>query len=741
MKKTELLSGAGDLETLKVAVKCGADAVYVSLKDYGARKYAKNFTFEELEAATKYCHLYGARIYVTVNTLVHDSEIEDVMDTISKLHNIGVDALIMQDVGLICLVRKRFPNMEIHISTQAHNCSSQCVKFWESVGASRVVLARELSLKEIKNINTSLELEVFIHGALCVSYSGQCLISSKMFGRSGNRGECAQVCRFCFDMYKDNENLKLSNKYLLSMKDLCSAETIKELLDSGVSSLKIEGRMKSKYYVGVVTSFYRKLIDKYYNNEELTFTDDEYKDLLTVYNREFTKGFLGNDENVVNSKTCNHQGSLLGKVLDVNKKIKIHLLDDLCQEDGVRFSNNDGMICNYIYNEKGLLINRANKGDVIYLDNKVNLKEKGKVYKTTSVNINERIDNIKCKKIQVDIKCVCKVGKPLCATITCDNDTVTKSGDVVQASINSPISKEQLIQKLSKLGNTPFVLNDIEVDMDSNAFAPIKAINELRRELVQDLISIRENKKTDVIVRNGNLKIINNKITNEISFLVRSEEQLKALINKNVNIYTEDYSLYEKYKGDNVFYRPLRSSFDINNADNYLMTNNGYLNNKYNKSIIDIYMNTYNHLTTAVFSNYAYKIGLSPELKNFEIEKLINDYNSKYGIMPNVEVLVYGKLELMIMKYCPVKHINNSKSCSLCTTNTYYLDDRKGSKFRLLKDNSHKVRVMDYQNIDKLDEIKYLKSIGVTNFRIDLLDESKEDIQFIINRLIKEEVL
>ena len=199
--------------------------------------------------------------------------------------------------------------------------------------------------------------------------------------------------------------------------------------------------------------------------------------------------------------------------------------------------------------------------------------------------------------------------------------------------------------------------------------------------------------------------------------------------------------MYEKYKGDNVFYRPLRSSFDINNADNYLMTNNGYLNNKYNKSITDIYMNTYNHLTTAVFSNYAYKIGLSPELENFEIEKLINDYNSKYGIMPNVEVLVYGKLELMIMKYCPVKHINNSESCSLCTTNTYYLDDRKGSKFRLLKDNSHKVRVMDYQNIDKLDEIKYLKSIGVTNFRIDLLDESKKDIQFIINRLIKEEVL
>ena len=170
MKKAELLAPAGDLETLKTAIKCGADAVYVSLRNYGARKYAKNFTFEELEEATKYCHLYGVRIYVTVNTLIHDSEIEDALNTIEKLYDAGVDALIMQDVGLISLVRKRYPNLEIHVSTQAHNCSKECIKFWENTGVTRVVLARELSLKEISEIKTPLELEVFIHGALCVSY-------------------------------------------------------------------------------------------------------------------------------------------------------------------------------------------------------------------------------------------------------------------------------------------------------------------------------------------------------------------------------------------------------------------------------------------------------------------------------------------------------------------------------------------------------------------------------------------
>ena len=361
MKKTELLSGAGDLETLKTAVKCGADAVYVSLEKYGARKYAKNFTLEELEEATKYCHLYGVRIYVTVNTILADDELDKAVELVKDLDKIGVDALIMQDIGLIQLVKKQFPNMEVHVSTQAHNCSKECIKFWENLGVTRVVLARELSIKEISNIKTPLELEVFIHGALCVSYSGQCLISSKMFGRSGNRGECAQVCRFCFDLYKENEKQNIKDKYLLSMKDLCSANQIKELLDLGITSLKIEGRMKSKYYVGVVTKFYRKLIDKYYDNEPLEYTEEEYKELLTVYNREFTSGFLGNDTKVVNPKTCNHQGIVLGKVLETNKKIKILLNEDLHQEDGIRFSNDEGMICNYIYNEKGLLINKAKK--------------------------------------------------------------------------------------------------------------------------------------------------------------------------------------------------------------------------------------------------------------------------------------------------------------------------------------------------------------------------------------------
>ena len=735
MKKVELLSGAGDLDTLKTAIRCGADAVYVSYKDYGARKYAKNFTLEELEEATKYCHLYGAKIYVTVNTLIHDNELKGVLDTVSKLYEIGVDALIMQDVGLIHQVLEMFPNMEIHVSTQAHNCSKECLDYWETTNVKRVVLARELSIEEISKIKTPLELEVFIHGALCVSYSGQCLISSKMLNRSGNRGECAQICRFCFDMYKGKEKQNTTNNYLLSMKDLCSADQIKELLEAGVSSLKIEGRMKSKYYVGTVTKFYRKLIDKYYNNEPLEYTSDDYKELLIAYNREFTKGFLGNAKDVVNSKTCNHQGLVIGEVLEVGKKIKIQLNEKLHQEDGIRLPNGEGMICNFIYNKKGLLINSAEQGDIVYIDNKTNLNKKGLVYKTSSFEINKNIDDIRDKKIKVDIKCQAIIGKPFTVTFICDDDIITKQGDIVEASNNSPVAKEEIINKLSKLGNTPFIINNIEIINDDNIFIPIKTINTIRRNLTTELIKIRENKKYNTPQTDKSIKTKSNPVTNEISVLARTESQIKHLLTKKVNIYIEDYNLYKKYKKENVFYRKARASSDQNLCDNALITNNGFIIDNYKKSVTDIYMNAYNALTVGVYSNYAYKVGLSPELNNQDIKGLIEDYKLRFGNKPNVEVLVYGKLELMIMKYCPVLGQSSNEQCNLCINNKYYLDDRNNHRFALLKDSYHRTRIMDYEIVDKINDINYLKSIGVTNYRIDLLEENEDEIDNILSKI------
>lgn len=736
MKKTELLAPCGDFECLKMTVKCGADAVYISGKEYGARRFAKNFTLDEISEAVCFCHLYGVKLYVTVNTLIEDNLVSSFIEYIGKLHRMGVDALIIQDLGMITLIKSKFPNFELHASTQTHNVSSDCIDFIESLGVSRVVLAREMSISEIKNLNTNLELEVFIHGALCVSYSGQCLMSSRFFGRSGNKGECAQPCRFCYDFYNDNEKIDLDNDYLLSTKELCVNSKIKDLLELGVSSLKIEGRMKSLHYVGYVTMFYRMLIDKHYNGEELVFSEEEYNNLLKLYNRDFTFGFLNDSSDIVNAKTCNHQGFLLGKVISCERRIKVLLSDGLKQGDGIRFNNGRGMICNYIYNSDGLLINEANKGDIIYLDNKIDLNDCGLVYKTLDVNLNNMIDNIPFRKIPISFDVKAKIGEQFTVSILCEGDKITKSLGEVSKALNISLSEEDILNKLSKLGNTPFVLKDVTFSLDDDIFIPVKNINNLRRELVLELISLRENKRSSTFLEQDvSYLSVSNFISNELSFLVRNEKQLKYLISKNVNIYVEDYSLYKKYKGDNIFYRPSRGGGFYKDCSNMLVSNNGYFMNNYDRCSSDIYLNVKNSYSLNLFSKYAYKVGLSPELYNDEILDIITSYKSRYKSNPNVEVLVYGRLELMIMKYCPVRYFDKCTKASFnCIDSKFYLDDRNGHKFRLFGDYSHFMRVIDCNFVDKLDDVSYLKSIGVTNFRIDLLDEEESEIDEILNR-------
>ncbi len=292
MAKIELLSPAGDLETLKRAIDTKCDAVYIAGYQYGARKYAKNFSMEELDEAVKYAHLYNVLVYVTVNTIIFESEIRDFIDYIDHLMLIGVDALIMQDLGMINLVLKRYPTAVIHASTQAHNHNKEGLQYLKDLGVKRVVLDRELSLNEIKDIDVSIEKEVFIHGALCVSYSGECLMSALSLSRSGNRGECAGLCRLPYNLYKNDKSLNLKEKYLLSLKELNTSKYIGDILNSNVDSLKIEGRMKSPYYVEYITKVYRRLIDEYETGRKPVVTLEEEKNMALLYNRKFTKGFI-----------------------------------------------------------------------------------------------------------------------------------------------------------------------------------------------------------------------------------------------------------------------------------------------------------------------------------------------------------------------------------------------------------------------------------------------------------------
>ena len=404
MKKVELLSPVGNKEMLYQAIHNGADAVYLSGTNYGARKFANNFTNEELVSAIKYSHLYGVKVYVTVNTLIYEKELNDVLEYIEFLHKNGVDAVIMQDIGLIKITKETFPNLEIHASTQCHNHNEEIIKLFKSLGVTRAVFAREMSLNEINNINVDIEKEVFVYGALCVCYSGCCLFSSLNGGRSGNRGECVGSCRLPYKLIKNNEVIKTEGNYILSTKEVNTLEYIKELLDSNITSFKIEGRMKSPSYVGYVTRLFRILIDKYYNNEELKLSNEEVTNLKKLFNREFTKGYLFKDNDVMNIKTPNHQGIEIGKVIDIFRdKIKIKLTNDnLSQNDGIRFKNKDkGMIINRLYNNKGLLVSEVNKDNICLLDNKLDIKVGDTILKTIDSKLIKELDNIEEKKINI----------------------------------------------------------------------------------------------------------------------------------------------------------------------------------------------------------------------------------------------------------------------------------------------------------------------------------------------------
>ena len=259
--KKELLAPAGNMECLKAAVLNGADAVYLACKNFGARKFASNFTNDEIKEAIKFCHLYGVKVYVTMNTLVKNEEVESFIEQARFLHKNGVDAILVQDFGMICLLREMFPNLEIHASTQANTSSYETAKFYHDLGIKRVVFSRELSIEEIDKIDIPIEKEAFIHGALCISYSGLCLMSSMLGERSGNRGECTGCCRLPYTLYDKDKKLS-SNKYLLSTKELNTSTEFDKLLNSSIYSFKIEGRMKSPLYVGFIVNLYRRLIDK-----------------------------------------------------------------------------------------------------------------------------------------------------------------------------------------------------------------------------------------------------------------------------------------------------------------------------------------------------------------------------------------------------------------------------------------------------------------------------------------------
>ena len=727
----ELLVPVGNMDSLKAAVMNGADAIYLGGKRFGARAFAGNFNDEEMISAIHFAHLYGVKIYVTVNTVVFESELEDVYNYCLFLHKTGVDALIVQDLGLMSLLKRRLPNLEIHASTQVHNVSESGLRILEDLNVKRVVFARELSLATIDSYKTSMEKEIFNHGALCVSYSGECLFSSVLLGRSGNRGECAQVCRLPYKLLENDEFVKTDSKYLLSTKELKTVSKFKEIMDSSVKSLKIEGRMKSPEYVACVTRLYRNLIDYYYGKDCLRVSKYE-EDLKVIFNRQYTYGYLFNATNdeIINIHTSNHVGVHLGKVFKVtNKYIYIKLDSQLNQGDGIRINEtNDGMIVNFLYDESLKLTSVCKNSAVI--DNKIKASVGDSVNKTSDITIINKYRELPVRKVDIDVMFTHNEN---CATleITDGINVVKKEADIVFPSKNISIKKEDIIKQLSKLGNTPFKIANISVGEFESKFINIKDLNAIRRNAVEELIFIRENSKKEVIQRKDNEEMHKNSLEEKLtlSVLVRDEEQLLKCLTYFDRIYVIDRNLYNLYKDNpKIYYRGSRI-YEKTNIKNTLATELGEIYD--GAKISDYFLNITNHETLDYLSKYVDINTLSIELEDDNIERIMKHNNY------NVEMLLYSTFELMITKYCPVNKVANKDTvCTKCMKNEYKLVDRNGSKYPIKIDvKNHLTHILDSKVTNNLEKLKYYYNLGIRNFRIELNSEDSKEIDDIIKNL------
>ena len=487
----ELLAPAKNLECGIEAINHGADAVYIGAPRFGARAAAGN-SIEDIKALVEHAHLYNARIYVTVNTILYDEELPETEKMIWELYRAGVDALIIQDMGI---TRLNLPPIALHASTQMDNRTPEKVKFLSDIGFRQVVLARELSLDEIKKIHDTCPetlLEVFIHGALCVSYSGQCYVSQACYGRSANRGECAQFCRLAFDLVDSNGKTIEQNKHLLSLKDMNQSDNLEALLDAGATSLKIEGRLKDVSYVKNVTAYYRQKLDSIfkYRKEYVRASSGTVKTTFTPqldksFSRGFTDYFLrGRNPGIFSFSTPKSLGEEVGTVKEIR--------GNYFTVAGVKSFNNGDGLC-YIDDNgrlQGFRVNRV-ENNKLFPQDMPRLKPKTRLYR----NFDQEFEKLMQKKsaerkIAVDI-CLAENNFGFTLSFTDEDDnSVSITLERAKEPARTP-QADNLRNQLSKLGNTPFEANDIKIDLSDNWFIPSSELSELRRNAVEKLLEAR----------------------------------------------------------------------------------------------------------------------------------------------------------------------------------------------------------------------------------------------------------
>ena len=720
-KKAELLMPAGNLESFYQAINNGADAVYLGMQQFSARANANNFSKSDFLIAIKYAHINKRKIYVTMNTLLNDDQINDIINLITFLYTNDVDAIIIQDLGLLEICTKMFPDLELHISTQMFIHNKLGVEFIKKYNVSRIVLARETPIDIIKECcKLNIEIEIFVYGALCTSYSGQCLMSSIVKNRSGNKGDCAGLCRLPYSLYNKTNNTEYNNsQYLLSLKDLNMLEHIPELIDANVSSFKIEGRMKRPEYIGYVCSIFRKKIDAYYNHENFEISEEITNNLKKLYNRGYTTGYIYDDyKNTYNLFRPNHLGVRVGKVVNINKRmISFKLENELNQFDGLRIiskTKDYGVIANKIYHNN-LLVNKAHKNDIIQLELPFKVELGDTLLLTSDYNQLKQISNNNTNHYKqiIDINCFISIGNNIKLEISMDHNSYYVYGDeVVQKALKQPLTNQRIKEQLEKIDHHSIELN-INTICNQDIFVSIKQLNKLKRAAV-DIIELTlskhhyNNRINDYYFQPIELKYTKLKIK-EIDNVKQKELTDDCIyISNNIDIVDNETILY------------LPDLVDENAKANHSTIINNLGNICNNK---DILFSSYNlNVTNAYALRLLHEQGinlvfLSVELNNTQIIDLINNYIKIYHSKPNVGIFSYGKRTIMNTKYCPIQSVfNTEKGCNLCKNNEFYLMNDI-NKFKIYVNGKCQVQILE----DSI-YINELKNELINNYYYRLID-------------------
>lgn len=794
MQKPELLAPAGSWEAMVAAVQNGADAVYLGGQAFNARASAANFDNHQLAKAVDYCHVRGVKVYVTTNIIIADEELSDALGFLHIIYNAGADAAILQDLGLAHAARQVLPELPLHASTQmtAHNTPG--VRLLQQVGFDRIVLSRELSREGITQIKaeTGADLEVFTHGALCVCYSGQCLMSSMIGGRSGNRGRCAQPCRMQYQLVDKWEKPLVDHsqtgEYLLSPRDLNLSNYIPQMIKAGVNSFKIEGRMKRPEYVATVIRIYRELIDQAVEEGVVEVTPRHARELEQIFNRDFTTGYFNGNpgQELMSYKRPNNRGVLLGRVKSFEKgsdMVELSLQEPLQVGDGIEVwvtkGGRKGVEVSRILHKKKQVEN-APAGSTVWVPIPARVTPGDRVFKTHDAQLMQQAkasytSSKEVRKDPLGFTVVAKVGQPLYMKVEdiSGNTAEVSSEEVGQQAENKPLTREFLESQLNRLGNTPFALGDLNSSIEGEVMFPLRVINQLRRQVIEDL----EYKRSNAWSRSAITEYeFNNRLQRsmgapekmnferqETSVAVNVTEftALKAAVDAGADIIYFGGESYRSKKpvtledvkraselcskrGVQLILNSPRILQDdeldrfnkffqqaLPYTSGVLVGNLGLLeqcNYEKEKAIIaDFPINIFNRSTAVKLSQLGvHRATLSPEMTMNQVREF-----TAQSPIP-VEAIVQGALPLMVTEYCAMGSLlggasSNNKCTSPCTKQECGLKDRKGVVFPVEVDQYCHQHIFNSRELCLIDDVGKLVSAGVPVLRIDarIMDASR----------------